>query len=244
VASEATIGRGGAAAARRWARGIAGTLAAAGINLNFAPVVDLDSNPRNPAIGALGRSFSADAGVVIRMASIEIRAHRAAGVLTTLKHFPGIGGATESTDRGIVDVTGIWTEDDQSAFLGLIAPGLADLVMVGHVIDRDIDPALPASLSKLHVTTSLRQVDGWNGVTVTDDLQAPAITDQFGTDEAILLALEAGNDLLLFANQQTYDDTIVDRVVQTVVGAVASGRLTEERIAESATRVTALFAGR
>jgi len=91
LASEADIGRGSAAKARTWAGTMAKTLEHAGVNLNFAPVVDLDVNPRSPAIGALDRSFSADPDVVVRMATLEIEALRASGVRSTLKHFPGIG---------------------------------------------------------------------------------------------------------------------------------------------------------
>ena len=80
-----------------------------GFDLNFAPVVDLDVNPDSPAIGALDRSFSADPDVVVARATIEIDAHRAAGVRTTLKHFPGIGSSTTNTDFGVADVTKTWT---------------------------------------------------------------------------------------------------------------------------------------
>ena len=84
---------------------------------------------------------------------------------------------------------------------------------------------------------------GWDGVVVTDDLQAKAIDAAFGRDEAVILALEAGNDLLLFANQQTYDPGIVSRVVSVVVGAVDSGRLPVARIDEAWGRIQRLFGG-
>jgi beta-N-acetylhexosaminidase len=243
VASEATIGRGTTAAARQWATALAGTLADAGFNLNFAPVVDLDVNPKSPAIGALDRSFSANADVVVRMATIEIDAHRAAGVLTTLKHFPGIGSSTTNTDFGVADVTDTWSRTELEPFRRLVANRTADLVMAGHVVNRHLDAKHPASLSRAVVGDLLRGELGWDGVTVTDDLQAAAITRTFGADEAVLLALEAGNDLLLFANQQVYDADIVDRVVATIAGAVRSGRIPESRIDEAHARVTRLLGG-
>jgi len=242
VASEAEIGRGTSAAAGRWARTIASTLADAGLNLNFAPVVDLDVNPRNPAIGALDRSFSADPDVVVRMAKIEIAEHRGRHVLTTLKHFPGIGSATANTDFGVADVTKTWTRRELEPFRQLIAGGHADLVMAGHVVNGQLDPDRPASLSEPTVEGVLRGELGWDGVVVTDDLQAAAITKRFGRDEAVVLALAAGCDLLLFANQQVYEPGIVKRVLDAVEAAVAGGRLPRSRIDEAYGRVTALLA--
>jgi beta-N-acetylhexosaminidase len=241
VASEATIGAGSASAARTWAHAIATTLAANGFDLNFAPVVDLDINPDSPAIGALDRSFSADPDVVVARATIEIDAHRVAGVRTTLKHFPGIGSSTTNTDFGVADVTKTWTRAELEPFRRLIAAGEVDLVMAGHVVNGQLDVDHPASLSRAVVNDLLRRELGWDGIVVTDDLQATAITKAFGRDEAVLLALEAGNDLLLFANQQLYDPKLVARVVKVVSAAVASGRIPEARIDEAYDRVQALF---
>jgi beta-N-acetylhexosaminidase len=243
VASEEKIGSGTAAAARTWAATIATTLADSGLNLNFAPVVDLNVNPRSPAIGALHRSFSADSDTVVRMATIEIDAHRAAGVRTTLKHFPGIGSSTTNTDFGVADVTRTWSPTELEPFRRLIASGHADVVMAGHIVNGQLDPDHPASLSKATVTGVLRGDLGWDGIVVTDDLQAAAIVQAFGADEAVLLALEAGDDMLLFANQQSYDPRIVGRVVDVVAAAVSSGRIPETRIDEAWTRVQRLFGG-
>jgi beta-N-acetylhexosaminidase len=241
VASEAEIGQGTVAAARTWGRGIARTLSSVGINLNFAPVVDLNVNPKSPAIGALDRSFSADPDVVVEMATAEIEAHRAAGVRTTLKHFPGIGSSTTNTDFGVADVTKTWTRTELEPFRRLIDAGTADLVMAGHVVNGQLDADHPASLSKATVTDLLRGELGWTGIVVTDDLQAAAIDRAFGFEEAVVLALEAGNDLLLFANQQTYDPRILGKAIGAVVAAVKAGRLTEARIDEAFGRVAALF---
>ena len=242
VASEADIGAAGdVAAARSWGRGIAETLAAVGIDLNLAPVVDLDVNPTSPAIGALDRSFSADPDVVVAMANAEIEAHRAAGVRTTLKHFPGIGSSTANTDFGVADVTDTWDRTELEPFRRLIEAGLADAIMAGHVVNRNLDPDHPASLSPAIVGDLLRGELGWDGPVVTDDLQAAAIDEAFGFEEAVVLALEAGNDVLLFANQQRYDDRIATRAIDAVVAAVDSGRLSEARIDEAWGRVQQLL---
>ena len=112
--------------------------------------------------------------------------------------------------------------------------------MVGHVrIDR-LDPDRPASLSRAVVTDLLRGSIGWEGIVVTDDLQAAAIAAR-GSANAAILALEAGADLLLFANQQVYDDKIVDTVVAAVARAVSTGRLDRRAIDASWERVRALF---
>jgi beta-N-acetylhexosaminidase len=240
LASEATVGRGTVTAARTWARGMADTLAAAGIDLNLAPVVDLDVNPRSPAIGALGRSFSADADTVVAMATVEVKALRARGIRATLKHFPGIGSSGVNTDFGVADVTATWSRAELDPFRRLIAAGMADVVMAAHVVDRRLDPAYPASLSPAIVGGLLRGELGWKGPVLTDDLQAAAITTAFGAAEAIVLALLAGDDLLLFANQQAYDAGIVERAVDAVAAAVASGRLPEARVREAWQRVRQL----
>jgi beta-N-acetylhexosaminidase len=241
VASEAAIGRRDLAAARTWAHELVATLADAGFNLNFAPVVDLDVNPRSPAIGAIDRSFSADPSVVVARAKVEVDAHRDAGVRTTLKHFPGIGSSGTNTDFGVADVTDTWSRIELEPFRQLIDAGLADVVMAGHIVNRRLDRHRPASLSRSVVTDLLRGELGWQGVVVTDDLQAAAITSEFGRDEAVVLALNAGNDLLLFANQQVWDPEVVGRVVDVVERAVASGRVQSERIDEAYDRVRALF---
>jgi beta-N-acetylhexosaminidase len=240
LASEAHVGGGTIAAARSWAKTLATTVADAGCNLDFAPVVDLDVNPRSPAIGALGRAFSADPEVVVQLAGIELDALHARGVRSAAKHFPGIGSSAVNTDFGVADVTRTWSAVELEPYRRLNAAGKLDVVMVGHVVNGQIDAAYPASLSRATIDR-LRGDIGFAGPTVTDDLQAAAITERYGADEAVLLALEAGNDLLLFANQQVYDPGLVSRVVDVVLGAVAHGRLTGAQINEKWARRQALL---
>jgi beta-N-acetylhexosaminidase len=242
VASEATIGKQDDAAIKSWAKGIAGTLADAGINLNFAPVVDVNVNPKDPAIGALDRSFSSDPERVAHCASLEVMAHRSAGVRTTLKHFPGLGSATTNTDFGVADVTDTWTVKELIPYRELLAAKLVDLIMVGHVVNGQIDPNAPASLSKPTVDT-LRIQLGFEGPIVTDDMGAAAITKAFGFADSIELALAAGNDLLLFANQQGYDADLAAKVIDVIDGLVAAGRVTEAQIDRSIARIETLFTG-
>jgi beta-N-acetylhexosaminidase len=242
VAGEAEIGEQGEAAVTAWANGIASTLGGVGVNVNLAPVVDLDVNPDNPAIGALGRAFSADPDVVATDAAIEVSAHRTAGVRTVLKHFPGLGSATTNTDFGVADVTTTWTRTELEPYRTLIASGNVDAVMVGHVVNGQLDPDAPASLSSATVTDLLRSELGWDGLVMTDDLQAAAITEAFGADAAIELSLAAGNDLLLLANQQVYEPDVASRVIDLVARLVRDGTIESARIDESYARVVA-FAG-
>ena len=243
VESEQAIGGQGDAAVASWADGIVSTLASVGVNLNFAPVVDLNVNPKNPAIGALQRSFSADPRVVGRDAEIEIEAHRDKGIKTALKHFPGLGSATTNTDFGVADVTKTWHEVELDPYRDLLGLTLVDVIMAAHVVNGQIDPHAPASLSHATVTGLLREKLGWQGVVVTDDMGAAAIKTVFGLQDAVGLALNAGNDLLLFANTHDYDPGLATKVIDIIEGLVNAGTIPESRIDEAYGRVTSLFSG-
>jgi beta-N-acetylhexosaminidase len=217
------------------------TMAAAGIDLDLAPVVDVNVNPNNPAIGALGRSFSADPSVVAAMAEAEIRGLHAAGVRATLKHFPGLGSAAANTDFAVVDVTKTWTEAELEPYATLIGLGLPDAIMSGNIVNRTLDPSgVPASLSKPIIEGVLRSRYGWTGVVVTDDLGAVAITSRYKRADAVARAIEAGNDLLVFANQASYVPDLAARLVDTIEGLVTSGRISEARIDTSIARLDRL----
>jgi beta-N-acetylhexosaminidase len=239
--SEADIGAANSTATTRsWAQGLVHSLTSTGVNLNYAPVVDLNVNPDNPAIGQLGRSFSADPDVVVKNATEEIQAHRAAGVKTVLKHFPGLGSASGNTDFAVVDVSTTWRTVELEPFQKLISAGVADSVMAAHILNKQLDPSRPASLSPAVVTDLLRGKLGWKGPVVSDDMQAVAISSTYGRDESVAMAFSAGVDLLVFGNQQVYDPNIVDETLDNVVNLVRQGHLTEARIDASVARVNTL----
>ena len=121
-------------------RAMGATMAAAGIDFDLAPVVDVNVNPKNPAIGALGRSFSADPAIVAAMAEAEIRGLHEAGIRAAIKHFPGLGSASANTDLDRVDVTRTWSEAELEPFETLISLRLPDAVMTGHIVNDTIDP--------------------------------------------------------------------------------------------------------
>ena len=227
---------------RAEARAIASTLVAAGITLNLAPVVDLAVNPTNPIIAAVGRSYGADPARVIAQAGAFIEAHHELGVRCTLKHFPGHGSSTGDTHLGVVDVTDTWTAVELEPFRALIANGLADAVLTAHVFNSHLDPDHPATLSRATVDGILRAEMGFEGAVLSDDLQMGAIRDAYGFDEAVALAIEAGIDLLVVANQLVYEPDVADRMVDLIVRLVTSGRISEDRIDESVARIGRLRA--
>jgi len=224
-------------------RSMAATMADVGIDLDLAPVVDVNVNPANPAIGALERSFSNDPSVVAALAEAEIHGLHELGVRAAIKHFPGLGSASANTDLADVDVTRTWTEAELEPFETLIGSGLPDAVMTGHIVNDTLDPGVPASLSAATVDGLLRRRLGWMGAVITDDLGAQAITSHYTQSEAVARALEAGNDLLLFANQTVYVPDLAAELVETILALVGSGRISEARIDQSIERIDVLAVG-
>jgi beta-N-acetylhexosaminidase len=222
------------------AAALAQTLAAGGINHNLAPVVDLNSNRANPVIGALGRSFGADPAPVVAQARAFITAHHAQGVTTTLKHFPGHGSSEADSHLGLVDVSATWREDELAPYRILIGEGLADAVMTAHVFNAQLDPTYPATLSQKTITGVLREELGYDGVVITDDMNMGAITDQYGFEQAAVLAVQAGADMLAYGNNLVYDPDVAQRALAALREAVARGELTEGRIMESYRRIEEL----
>ena len=219
---------------------IAKALAEAGVNVNFAPVVDLNINPRNPIIGAQERSFSDDANVVAAHARSFIAGHRAHGVATAIKHFPGHGSSTADTHLSAVDVTESFRDSELMPYRCLINEGVVDVVMVGHLQHRSFDPELPASLSAKMIDGLLRLEIGFDGVVVTDCLDMAAAAEDYSLQERVTLALNAGVDLLLFGNNLAYDPDRPTQVVDAVVAAVRAGDVPEECLRQHVDRIDRL----
>src|SRR5690606_10098573 len=168
---------------------MAATLAEAGINLNLAPVVDVNVNPDNPVIGQLERSFSGDPDVVTEQAKAFIEAHHEHGVLCTLKHFPGHGSSEADSHLGFVDVTNLWSRQELEPFRNLIDAGLADAIMTAHIFNANWDSEHPATLSRAVITGILREELGYDGVVITDDMQMGAIRDFYGFEAAVVMSV-------------------------------------------------------
>lgn len=211
-----------------------------GVNLNLAPVVDLDINPDSPAIGKIERSFSADPNIVLSYAEQFISAHRQTGVLTSVKHYPGQGSAGNDTHLGLTDITGTWRKIELIPYRELIKKGLVDTVMTAHVVNTDVDDKYPASLSEKHVEENLRVRLGFDGVIITDDLQMGAVSNIYTLEEIVIKAINAGSDILLFANYFHPDPEIPGKVRKIVIRAIKEGKIKRERIEESFQRIMEL----
>jgi len=227
---------------RAQAEETAALLSAMGINLNFAPCVDLDLNPENPVIGAWGRSFSADPAAVVQHASIWIDAHRRRGIISCIKHFPGHGSSSGDTHQGWVDVTGQWQKTELIPYRRLIGSQKdALMVMTSHVFNADLDPRNPATLSEAILTGILRNQLGFKGVIVSDDLDMEAIRANYGFEEILEKTINAGVDLLCLSNNGgQYDPALAQRTLNAIYTLVKEGKISPARIEESWNRIMAL----
>jgi beta-N-acetylhexosaminidase len=212
-------------------------LRAMGINMNLAPVVDLNNNARNPVIGV--RSFGEDPTWVAKMAEANIRGYHDGAVLTAVKHFPGHGDTavdshldlpTISRDRKRME------EADLVPFRRAIAQG-ADAVMSAHVTFPAFEPSdLPATLSRRVLTDLLRNELGFDGVIMTDDMEMGAIAKRFGSAKAAVRAIRAGADMVLVCHTLSVQKESIEAVTQ----AVRSGEISEARIDRSVRRILEL----
>lgn len=219
---------------------LAETLAALGIGLNLAPVVDLCADPDNPVIAGLDRCFSAFPEKTARHALAFIGAHHSRGVLTALKHFPGHGSSSTDSHLGFTDVTDTWTRAELIPYARIIEAGEVDAVMTAHVFNARLDSAYPATLSRRIISGILRGELGFEGVVLSDDMQMGAIADRYGLETAIRLAIEAGVDILVFGNNLAYDEEIVPKAVAIIRDLVRTGAISEARIDESYLRIMRL----
>jgi beta-N-acetylhexosaminidase len=217
-------------AAERLYRTMAEELAKAGINLNFGPVVDLSLNPNNYVIVQRDRSFGADPNTVATLAAAFIRAHRAAGIATVAKHFPGHGSSSDDSHKVLADISNTWREIEIEPYRTLAKEGLLDGVMLGHLYHpRFSDGAkLPASLSGRAIA-ALRSI-GFDGVIVSDDMEMGAVSGDYSLDERVVKAVNAGTDLLVFSNVTLRDRELGTKLHAIIADAVRDGRISRSRI--------------
>ncbi len=220
---------------------IASKLAAMGINTDLAPVVDLNINPKNPIIGSKKRSFSADPAIVIKHAKVFIDAFHQKNIVCALKHFPGHGSSLKDSHKSWVDVTHTWSEKELIPFETLIEEDPCEMVMVAHVYNANLDETYPASLSQKTITNLLRDKLQFQGVVISDDLGMKAISDNYKRRDAILLAINAGNDILIFSNnEKNYEPHIGKEIFLTIKELINEGKIDPKRITESYIRIQAL----
>lgn len=227
-----------------YANQTASILSSFGINMNYAPVVDVNLNKRNPVIGKLERSFSDDYSEVIEQAYAVIDQHNKNGVVPVLKHFPGHGSSQSDTHLGLTDVTDTWQFEEIYPYATLIDSGVVKAVMTAHIVNSMLDRTKnPATLSKRVVTDMLRGFLKFEGVIISDDMQMGAINNEYGLREAIKLSLEAGVDILMFANNVRDDDRVSASTVHAIIKDLVFEKIiTRERIYESYKRIMKLKA--
>ncbi len=210
-------------------------LRAAGFNLNMAPSVDIQ-DPKNPVIGKYGRGFSTDVERISAYAGAFVDGFASAGVACSLKHFPGHGSSRGDSHDGFVDITKTWSEQEMVPFQRLA--NKAPLIMGGHLFHPQFSNGkAPVTFSQKALIKKLRHGLGYNGVILTDDLDMGAIRKSFQLREAIILALAAGNDLLLLSNSLNYDENLPADAVAWIERAVSDGRISPSGLKASYKRV-------
>jgi beta-N-acetylhexosaminidase len=224
------------ATAEQVGRAIGDELAALGFDIDFAPVLDVHTNPANPIIG--DRAFGSDPEVVARRALAFARGLDAAGVLACGKHFPGHGDTRTDSHLELPRIDHPWDRLERVELLPFRRAAAAGLpmIMTAHVVFAALDPARPATLSPEVVTGLLRDQLGYRGVIVGDDLDMRAIADHGGVDVAAVAAIRAGCDVLLLCNREDHQAVAVEGLARE------AGRDGEfrRRVGEAAGRVRAM----
>lgn len=214
-------------------------LRACGIDLNFAPVADIDADPRNPVVGV--RAFGSDPKQVADHVAAFVRGQQAGGVAATVKHFPGHGATAEDSHITVpvLDASrAVLDERELVPFRAALAAQV-QVVMTAHILVPAVDPDNPATLSPPIITGLLRETLGFTGLVMTDGLDMHAISGTVGHCEGAIRALIAGVDAVCLGGDST-DPQLVNDMADSIVAAVESGRLGYERLAEAAERVRRL----
>ncbi|MDX1838715.1 glycosyl hydrolase [Legionella taurinensis] len=230
------------AKAHQLAETMAMTLTRNGFNLDFAPLIDVNVNPDNPVIGQLHRSFSSDPTVVAHYAGVVASHLRAHGLQCAYKHFPGHGSSTADSHVGFVDVSHTWKTMELRPYQQLLhQPFSCGMIMTAHIVNRQLDESgLPATLSHKVLTGLLRDKLKFDGVIVTDDMQMKAISDHYGLEKAVTLAINAGADMIMFGNQLSDKPQETKALVDLIEAKVKSGEISEKRIDEAYRHIVAL----
>ncbi|MBR4740614.1 MAG: glycoside hydrolase, partial [Bacteroidales bacterium] len=209
-------------------------LAGYGIDINFAPVADVNTNPRNIVIGP--RAFSNDPHVAAPMVKAYVKGLQKTGVLACLKHFPGHGDTTADSHFGYAMSRKTWEEIEDCEMIPFEA-GLsagAKIVMTAHISLPNVTGSnTPSTLSPMILQEKLRGELGFKGVIITDAMEMGAIIRQYPIEDACVMAIKAGVDILLCVREYP-------QAFETVMAAVRRGEIPESRIDESVRRILAL----
>lgn len=225
--------------AQKIAREMANTLKLSGFNVNFAPVVDVNVNPDNPILGKLARCFSHSPSEVIKYASIYAQEFLKLDILPVFKHFPGHGSSMADSHLGFVDVTDTWNITELEPYKHIPEIKIPkSMIMTAHIINRNLDNSgLPATLSKKILTDILRRELNFRGIIISDDMQMKAISDHYGLEDSLVLALNAGVDMFIFGNQLADKPQDPEEVIDIIMKNIQKGKIKQEQIEKSFTRI-------
>ncbi|MFC5604509.1 beta-N-acetylhexosaminidase [Sporosarcina koreensis] len=215
---------------------LATLLNAFGYNMNYAPVLDVHSNPKNPVIG--DRSFSSDSEEVADLGVAVMRGMRDNGIISVVKHFPGHGDTHMDSHLSLPVIEKTMDELQKTELIPFqrAIEEQVDVIMVAHIMFPELDDKYPSSLSKKIITDLLRADMHFDGVVITDDLTMGAIVNDYSVPEAALQSFIAGSDLLLIAGD--YENQV--GTINALADAVQEGTISEGRIDESVKRILTL----
>ena len=186
-----------------------------GINLNFAPVLDLEMNPLS-IIAKKRRCISKNSSDTIDHSKLFINEHRSLGIISIAKHFPGQGSAKDDTHLSLTDNTNEWSEEEILPYKHLIKDNYLDGIMTSHIINRKLDKEYPATLSKKILNGLLRKNLNFKGLIISDDPQMKAIADYYELKNVLRLMINAGVNLFCFGNNLIYDKYIARKVLALI----------------------------
>ncbi|MBS4214107.1 beta-N-acetylhexosaminidase [Neobacillus rhizophilus] len=207
-----------------------------GLNLDFAPVLDINSNPNNPVIG--DRSFGNNAEIVSKLGVQTMKGIQSQNVITTIKHFPGHGDTSVDSHLDLPIVNKSLKELKELELIPFeraINQG-GDVVMVAHILLPQLDKTNPGTMSKAVMTDLLRKQLGFTGVIITDDMTMGAITEHFDIGKASVESVKAGSDIILVG----HDYNNVVKIISSLKTAVQNGEISEQRLNESIERIIQL----
>lgn len=211
-------------------------LSAFGFNLDFAPVLDINSNPDNPIIG--DRSFGTDAELVSELGLQMMKGIQSEQVISVIKHFPGHGDTAVDSHKELPIIQKSLAELhalELIPFKHAVEQG-AEVVMVGHILLPKIDSTYPASISERIITDVLREQLGYEGIIITDDMTMKAILNNLEIGESAVSAVKSGNDIVLVAHNYAN----VKKAIDSIIKAIEDGEITEQRIDESVKRILSI----
>ena len=210
-----------------------------GINLNYAPVLDLDYG-KSSYIGNANRALSKDPNKVIKHSSIFISELKKKGVLSCAKHFPGQGSGIGDTHKGLTDITKTWSEVELLPYHKLIKQNELEMVMISHVFHRELDPKLPASLSNRITSKLLRDEISFEGVIICDDPSMKAISENYSLEDTFCLMINAGIDMFCLGNNLSYDANYIPKCIDAIKSGIKNKRISLDLVENSISRINEL----